>query len=108
MLDEREIGNRVKGSVIGIIKGSGEITQTAVQTVAATVQATGKEAGETGAAAATLAVGAVTGVIDATGEVAGVTASTAADGASRWRAPAVRTTTSVSLPQRWRAGSPAM
>ena len=38
MVDEREIGKRVKEGIIGVIRGTGEITQTAVSTVAETVR----------------------------------------------------------------------
>ena len=69
MVDEREIGNRVKQSIIGVLKGTGEIARTAVETVATTVQTTLKQGGETGAAATQLGVGAVKGAIDAVGDV---------------------------------------
>ena len=68
MVDEREIGARVKNSIIGVIRGAGEITQATVETVASTVQSAVKETGATGAAAASLAVGAVKGAIDAVGD----------------------------------------
>ena len=71
MVDEREIGKRVKEGIIGVIRGTGEITQTAVETVASTVQTTLKQGGETGTAAAQLGVGAVKGAIDAVGDVGG-------------------------------------
>ena len=80
MVDEQAIGARVKNSIIGIIRGTGEITQAAVETVASTVQSAIKETGGTGAAAGSAAVGAVKGAIDAVGDVTGQAAETAADG----------------------------
>ena len=51
MVDEQAVGARVKNSIIGVIRGTGEITQAAVETVASTVQTAIKESGETGGAA---------------------------------------------------------
>ena len=68
MVDEQEVGRRVKASIIGVIRGTGEITQATVDTIATTVQTTLTQGGETGAAAAQLGVGAVKGAIDAVGD----------------------------------------
>ena len=57
MVDEQAIGARVKNSIIGLIRGSGEITQAAVETVASTVQSAIKETGETGGAVGSVAAG---------------------------------------------------
>jgi hypothetical protein len=68
MPDEREIGNRVKGGIIGIIRGTGEIAQATIETVTDTAQAAVKGAGATGAAVGGLAVGAVKGAIEGCAE----------------------------------------
>ena len=84
VVDEREIGSRVKNGIIGVIRGTGEITQAAVETVASTVRTAVTEGGETGAAAGNLAVGAVKGAIDAVGDVGG---QAPRPRPTRWRRP---------------------
>lgn len=71
MVDEQEIGRRVKASIVGVIRGTGEVAQT--------VQTTLVQGGETGSAAAQLGVGAVKGAIHAVGDVGGQATETAAD-----------------------------
>ena len=48
MADEKEVGNRVKDGIIGLIRGTGEIAQATIETVAETAQSAVKGAGATG------------------------------------------------------------
>ncbi|HLF08630.1 MAG TPA: NADP-dependent oxidoreductase, partial [Dehalococcoidia bacterium] len=71
MADERDVGNRVKDGIIGVIRGTGEVAQAAIETVSETAQAAVRATGATGGAVAGLAASAVKGAIDAVGDVSG-------------------------------------
>jgi len=77
MPDERELGRRIKDDIIGIIKGSGEITDATVVTVSSTIRQTVREVAATGGTTADIAVVAVRAAISAASEVVGTTVTAA-------------------------------
>src|SRR3990167_6023952 len=75
-MDEREIGERVKGGIIGGIKGTGQATPATITTIAEVVRTTVKETSDTGGVIGDAATGAVKGAIGAAGDVSGVAIDT--------------------------------
>src|SRR3989304_244274 len=71
MADERDVGNRVKDGIIGVIRGTGEVAQAAIETVSETAQAAVRATGATGGAGAGVGARAREGGLAAVGAGSG-------------------------------------